>query len=60
MVIKDFAPELVYIPGVKNVVADAISRLETSDMLELNTFDLIEKHNMFAFATYLANTKIDK
>jgi hypothetical protein len=60
MVIEDFAPELVYIPRAKNIVADAISRLDTSDTIELNTFDLIDEHNMFAFANYLANTKIDK
>ena len=60
MVIEDFAPELVYIPGAKNVVADAISWLEMSDTIELNTFDLIEENEMLAFATYLANTKIDK
>ena len=60
MVIEDFAPELVYIPGATNVVANAISCLETSDMIELNTFDLIKEHDMFTFANYMANTKIDK
>jgi len=60
MVIEDFAPELVYIPGAKNIVADAMSRLEKSDSIELNTFDLIDDHDMFAFANYLATTKIDK
>ena len=42
MVIEDFAPELVYIPGAKNVVANAISRLEMSGTIKLNTFDLIQ------------------
>jgi hypothetical protein len=60
MVIEDFAPELVYIPGAKNIVADAISCLETSDTIDLNTFNLIEEYDMFAFANYLASTKIDK
>ena len=60
MVIEDFALELVYIPGAKNVVADAISCLEMSDTIKLKTFDLIETHNMFAFASYLVNTKIEK
>jgi hypothetical protein len=60
MVIEDFAPELVYTPRAKNVVANAISHLETSDTIELNTFNLIKTHNMFAFANYLANTKIEK
>ena len=60
MVIEDFAPEIIYIPGAKNIVADAMSCLEKSDTIELNTFDLIDKNNMLAFANYLANTKIDK
>jgi len=60
MVIEDFAPEIVYIPGAKNIAADAISCLEKSDTIKLNTFDLIEENDMFAFASYLANTKIDK
>ena len=28
MVIEDFSPELIYIEGAKNIVADAFSRLE--------------------------------
>ena len=60
MVIEDFAPELVYIPGTTNVVADAISHLETSDTIELNTFDLIKEHDIFVFANFMASTKIDK
>jgi hypothetical protein len=60
MVIEDFALELIYIPEAKNIVADAISCLEMSDTIELNTFDLIEEHDMFAFAHYMTNTKIDK
>ena len=42
MVIEDFAPELVYIPGAKNVVTNAISHLEMSGTIKLNTFDLIQ------------------
>ena len=58
MVIEDFAPELIYIPGPNNVVADAISRLEQhDDKLDLNTFSLVEEYDMYAFAHYLANTK---
>jgi hypothetical protein len=60
MVIEDFAPEIVYIPGAKNIVPDAMSRLAKSDTIELNTFNLIEEHDKFAFANYLASTKIDK
>ena len=59
MVIEDFAPELIYIPGPNNVVADAISRLEQhDDKLDLHTFLLVEEYGMYAFAYYLANTKI--
>ena len=60
MVIEDFAPELVYIPSATNIVVDAIICLEMSDTMYLNTFDLIEKHDKFAFANYLANTKVGK
>ena len=60
MVIEEFAPELVYITSATNVVADATSCLVTSDTIELNTFDLIKTHDMFVFANYMANSKIDK
>ena len=60
MVIEDFAPQLVYIPGTTNVVANAISRLEMSDTMDINTFNLIDEHEMFVFAYFMANAKIDK
>ena len=28
LLIKEFGPELIYLPGVKNVIADCLSRLE--------------------------------
>ena len=42
MVIEDFGSKLVYIKGENNVVADAISRLETKELnwLEEGTRDL--------------------
>ena len=38
MVIEDFGPELIYIPGPTNAVADAISRLaQTTANKEMQT-----------------------
>ena len=41
LILKEFGPELKYIKGKHNVVADALSRLEISDNQEiLNIFEL--------------------
>ena len=35
LILEEFGPELKYIKGVNNVVADALSRLEMSDNQEI-------------------------
>ena len=41
LILKEFGPELKYIKGEKNVIADAISRLKISDNQEiLNIYEL--------------------
>ena len=55
MVIEDFGPELIYIKGNDNVVADAISRLDTTAA----TVNIIEAYlDLYTIAKGLA--KLDK
>eukprot|EP00957_Ditylum_brightwellii_P002278 175124-Ditylum_brightwellii.AAC.1 len=53
MVMEDFGPKFVYIKGESNVVADAMSRLETRELnwLEEGT------RNLYAIAKGLADLK---
>ena len=41
LILEEFGPELRYVPGDKNIVADALSRLELSET-ELDTFATAE------------------
>ena len=55
MVIEDFAPELIYIQGTRNVVADAISRLEL-DTPTTNTVDVPQNKELFTIAHSLTQS----
>ena len=56
MVIEDFGPEFIYVPGPKNVVAEAMSLLDNTndpDNTKINCYFSIENHllelaNLFA------------
>ena len=39
LIIEEFSPELVYIQGEKDIVADALSRLEIIDDVDYNLSD---------------------
>ena len=45
LILKDFGPELKYIKGENNVVADTISRLEMSDNQEILNISEIYGYN---------------
>ena len=54
MVIEDFAPELVYIQGEKNIVADGMSRLDSTAS---PTVKQIQIKELFAIANSLSTCK---
>ena len=47
---RRLCPRVGILSRSNNVVINLISHLETSDTINLNTFDLIDEHEMFANA----------
>src|SRR5210317_1987253 len=47
LLLEEFGPELIYLKGEKNIVADALSRLpiEEEDIHEINTFETMALYN---------------
>src|SRR5210317_352670 len=47
LLLEEFGPELIYLKGEKNIVADALSRLpmEEEDTNEINTFETMALYN---------------
>ena len=52
LLLEEFGPELIYIKGTKNIVADALSRLERNedDTKDLQTFEEVALYNAEAVA----------
>ena len=54
LIIDEFSPELVYIQGETNIVADALSRLEIIDNVDYN---LSDTQNLDTFYADLCRSK---
>lgn len=49
LIIEEFGPELIYLQGKKNIVADALSRIDTNDQMNKNDdeqFDSLVTHEL--------------
>ena len=51
LLIEEFGPELIYLPGKKNIVADALSRLDIEEAKEATTFEQLLTTNAECFAS---------
>ena len=45
LILEDFSPELIYIKGNKNIVADALSRLDNIDNLNKSSTETNNNNN---------------
>ena len=55
LIIEEYSPELIYIPGLKNIVADALSRLGIEGTENLSELDDKDKE-MFLITHALVNS----
>ena len=62
MVIEDFGPEFIYVPGPKNVVANTMIQLDTTndpDVTQINCDLLIENYLLELADLFAANNLTD-